>query len=139
MTVWRTGWAILLAELRFIRPMYQQAAIVSRHQMSKQMQAGIQLASVFDGLMYGPQPLGTKILGRHGNHDMVGGQQRVPTALIQIRWAVNQRDIVVIDAFQELGQGELQQATRLWRGPIVSGERLVGADDGEPGPRSWLR
>jgi hypothetical protein len=47
------GGFILLAKLGFVRPMYQQATIVSRHQMSQQVQARVQLPGVGDGLVNG--------------------------------------------------------------------------------------
>jgi hypothetical protein len=49
----QNGCSILLTKPGFVRPMYQQATIVSRHQMSQQVQAGVQLPGVGDGLVNG--------------------------------------------------------------------------------------
>ena len=87
--------------------------------MSKQLQTGIQLASVVDCLVNGPQPLGTEILGGHGNHDVIGGQQSVPTALIEIWRAVNQHDVAALNGLEIFLQSELLESAFLGRRPIV--------------------
>ena len=96
-----------LPELALVLLMNDQPTIAARHQVTEQLKAGIQATGLFNPLMNEPQTLRAEVFRRNRDDNLVGGQHRIPTALIQVWRAVDQHHVVRGQFRQELVDGEL--------------------------------
>ena len=70
-----------------------QLKCLHNFEVSQKSKCRLKELCLLDGLMDGSQALRREVFGRNRNDDEVRREQRVPTALIQIGWAVDQDEI----------------------------------------------
>src|SRR4051812_33629992 len=117
------------AKLLFVSSMDQQARVCPNDEMTKKLDCRLQEHRLFDCLMNRPQALRGEIFGRHWDHHEVRRKHRVPTAEIQVWWAVYQDQVKARNGFPEGRQGELSHAGVLGFGDIVLRELCIGTND----------
>ena len=68
-------------------------SVSSTDQVTKSAQPLVKNARILHCLMHDAEPLSTEVLWRDRDDDKVGSDQRVPTALVKIRWTIKQNDV----------------------------------------------